>query len=711
MSGFRLSLRKVTPRRVAVFFGVFASVLVAGSAVAFADDPKPTPTQNFGESFGSNDISGGQARTLYETYGSSNYRIPIDVTAGDAIAALVNGLTDFLLDIVKSIVAAIIQLTTWLFDMGDTSEISNGIAPMIGTTSGTLMLWLFPTAIAAGALVAFVQGTRDGAGATMGQIAWVVVGGLLTTSLAVTPVLWTQTVESVRTAAVDAVNGATADALSTNASWPVPIDEPSFEGQDSKTVMKRKIADALQRNLVAMPWCMSTFGSIEACQKYGRGMLDQGGDNDKMKKYISDTMMGPEGGDKSSTIRFTKGHDYWPRLGQAAVVCLVAVFLALVIVVLGFGAFACIVLSWLLLVVGAFFAMLWVIPGPTREWGKNWFLALIGSVAGAVVKMLVFQAVLLITIVVLNSSWNMGIRLVAAIAVALAGIGLNRTLEHLVNHSGMGFMRTAAMGFMAGRAARGVMRGAGRAAMGTIRGGRTAGTMGRGLMSELKKMGADPRRQGQGGQLQDMGERRKSFRPAGALTARRAPVGALPAGTSTAGPEHGGAPSPQLHALPAGDGQAKSRHGVAFQGEMRARPLPQRYDNRPEGKRPMRVNPTPEVPHDHGRTHGVPVGLPRGPQTHTPRKGSGTGPARSRSQFRAPAKPITISGETAGPDRPSRSAAPRTNITTVPETNKPNPPANRSRTGQDNTVKPARPMRPSRTARPAPRRRKDGEDK
>lgn len=645
MSTVPFKLRLPSRRVVVTFFLVFLTVLLAGSAIAYgADEPKPTPTQNFGETFGSNDISGGQAKTLYETWGINAYRVPKDATAGDAIADMVNGLADFLMFIAMGLVAGVIQLVTFLFDMGDTSEISNGIAPMIGNSAGTLMLWLFPTAMAAGALVAWVQGTRDGAGSTFSQLAWVIAGGLLTTSLATSPVLWTNGVDTARTVTTDAVNGATADALSTNATWPVGIGEPSFEGQDSKTVMKRKAGDALWRNLAAMPWCMTTFGSTEACEKYGRGMLDAGGDNDKMKDFIRKEMMGPEGGDKSQTIRFTKGHDYWPRLGQGAMVVVIALVLAIVIVVLGFGAFACIILSWLLLIVGAFFAMLWVIPGPTREWGKNWFLALIGAVAGAVVKMLVFQAVLLLTIVVLNSSWNMGIRLITAIAVGIAGLGLNRTLENLVSHSGMGFMRTAASGYMAGRAARGAIKGLGRAGMAGLSGGRKAGGLvggaGSSILGRLGKArsGAVPTGKVDA-PLTDLGERRTSFRSAGALAQRgAAPTLALPSPTSA----QPGSPSAQ-HELPAGTG-SKGRHGMAFQAPTGSRPMPAQptpRDTRTEGQRPMRVLPAVPPVHAIASTNSAPVGLPRGPRQNTPAPAA----AKTHQQFRSAPQPVTIKGE------------------------------------------------------------------
>lgn len=643
---------------------VFIGILFGGTGIAYAadDEVKPTTPQDFGQQFGNTDFSDGGPKTLYETYSSADYVMPIDTSTGDFLAAAVNGLASFMLYMTKALVSAVIALTSWLFDMTDAGEVTDGLASMIGGTTTAFMTWLLPTALAGGALVAYIHSKRDGTGGAISQLTWVAIAALFTVSLSVTPAFWTTTTDTVRTLAVDGVNTATADALTVDKDFPFAFDEPDYSGVDATTVTKRKTSDALWRNFAVMPWCMSTFGSIEACERYGKDVLEKRGDKDAIIKYVKNQMSEQEGGMESKTVRFTRGHDYWDRLGQSGLVCVVALVMSVAILVLGFGAFSCMVLSWLLLAVGGFFAMLWVLPGPTREWGKAWFFTLVGALAGAAIKMLVFQAVVLVTIAVLNTSWALGVRSITAIVVVIAGLGLARTLDGIVGSTGNGMLRTVATGYMAGRAFKSLAKGVGRGAAGLGRGavgaGRLAANGGRNAAQNFNdwRRGRSTSSAGAAGgaTTADAGAYKPKFR---ALDSRPAPVAAL-------GPATTSAPSATPRALPSG--KPTQRTGVAFQGQRGSIPMSNEIapaEHAEEGYRPMRVNPSrplPSASRPHGSTNAArPSGLPEGPRG---RRGGRRGPARnggSHHKFRNP-EPQVIEGTWAdNPNpRPRRSSQP-----------------------------------------------------
>ncbi|MGO1230560.1 hypothetical protein [Glutamicibacter arilaitensis] len=644
---------------------VFIGILFGGTGIAYAadDEVKPTTPQDFGQQFGNTDFSDGGVKTLYETYSSADYVMPIDTSTGDFLAAAVNGLASFMLYMTKALVSAVIALTSWLFDMTDAGEVTDGLASMIGGTTTAFMTWLLPTALAGGALVAYIHSKRDGTGGAISQLTWVAIAALFTVSLSVTPAFWTTTTDTVRTLAVDGVNTATADALTVDKDFPFAFDEPDYSGIDATTVTKRKTSDALWRNFAVMPWCMSTFGSIEACERYGKDVLEKRGDKDAINKYVKNQMSQQEGGMESKTVRFTRGHDYWDRLGQSGLVCVVALVMSVAILVLGFGAFSCMVLSWLLLAVGGFFAMLWVLPGPTREWGKSWFFTLVGAIAGAAIKMLVFQAVVLVTVSVLNTSWALGVRSITAIVVVIAGLGLARTLDGIVGSTGNGMLRTMATGYMAGRAFKSLAKGVGRGAAGLGRGavgaGRLAASGGRNAAQSFNdwRRGRSTSSAGAVGGASataGTGAHKPKFR---ALDSRPAPVAAL-------GPSSGSAASAPLRALPVG--KPTQRSGVAFQGQRGPIPMSGEaasVEHAEEGYRPMRVNPSrplPSASRPHGSTNAVrPSGLPEGPRS---RRSGQRGPARnsgSHQKFRKP-EPQVIEGTWAdNPNpRPRRSSQP-----------------------------------------------------
>ena len=88
--------------------------------------------------------------------------------------------------------------------------------------------------------------------------------------------------------------------------------------------MLRKSGDAAWRGFAATPWCIAEFGSIEACKRYGKGMLDIGADSDKRMDYINDQVAKAEGSGDAPTVKWAKGENAFGRVGVLAVAAVAA---------------------------------------------------------------------------------------------------------------------------------------------------------------------------------------------------------------------------------------------------------------------------------------------------------------------------------------------------------------------------------------------------
>ncbi len=266
----------------------------------------------------------------------------------------------------------------------------------------------------------------------MGQLVWVFAAGLLATSFAVAPTTWLTGVDGARQIGADAVVGTSTQVLGGTVQVPIPWPEPGFSGTDRDTLL-RKSADATWRAFAVTPWCIAEFGSIAACQRYGKGILDKGTDGDARRDYIDNEVSKAEGGGDAATVKWAKGDNPFGRVGVLTLGAIAATLFAFLTISLAFTALMAFVGCMLLLVVGVLFACLWAIPGRTRQWGMNWFEALLGLVLQSILAMLVFSTTLALVTAVFGLTDTLGWLPVSglAIAVLIAGFRLRRLFESM----------------------------------------------------------------------------------------------------------------------------------------------------------------------------------------------------------------------------------------------------------------------------------------
>lgn len=452
----------ITRRQIIITISLSYILTSIGTMAAFAaDDEGHTKTTGFGELIPMPDLAGEGQKTLLESFNPDRWAIPYDLTMPlDSHLVVMHFLVSLIWMLNILVAYGVIGISWWLFSVTDVPELYDSISDLIGGSSSTLLEWLFPTSLALGGLVAYLDSKG---GSALNQLLWVVISSVLGLSFAMAPNMWVNGVDNARTIGTDAVMSATADSITVDNKYPFEWPEMG-ESANKQDELLRKSGDAIWRSLVVTPWCLTSFGSTEACERYGADMLDLKTD-DERSDYIKDEIYNRESDDDyshgkdSPTGQWVKGNQPQNRLPFAIMALVVTVIFALLLIVLGFAAITAVVSGLFLLAVGVYFALCWMIPGRPRQWGTNWFEALVGTVIVSVIVTMVFGAtlVLLTAVFAATSDRGWGPTLGLALVVAVVGFSFRRTLTNILS------VGTAAGGRGMGLAGYLALRGLGRA--------------------------------------------------------------------------------------------------------------------------------------------------------------------------------------------------------------------------------------------------------
>lgn len=423
-------------------------ILTAQLALAANPNQGPTSPTGFADLLPTPDLTHGDTRTLFEQYTPMAYGLDFDTGLTDSFNMIFNGYAYLVMMYITAITRAAISVGWWLFSFTDVTALTNATSSIIGATGTQLVGWLLPSALAFGAVAAYTQ--RRATGSALGQLVWVLVAGVLSISFAVAPATWLRGVDGARQMGAGAVMTASSDALGPTMQTPIAWPEPGFTGTAKDTLL-RKSADATWRGFAVTPWCIAEFGSIAACGRYGKGMLDVGVNPKDRADYVKNVVVPAEGGGDSPTAKWVKGDNPFGRVAVVMLAAIAATLFGFLNIGLAFTALMAFIGALLLLVVGVFFACLWIIPGRPRQWGLNWFEALIGLVLQSFLAMLVFGTALTLVTAVFTLTGTLGWLPVTglAIAVLIVGFRLRRLLDSLTT-----MMRPGAGSIMLGGLAR-----------------------------------------------------------------------------------------------------------------------------------------------------------------------------------------------------------------------------------------------------------------
>ncbi|MET9638250.1 hypothetical protein ABZY83_17885 [Streptomyces virginiae] len=368
----------------------FTSVMVLAGQ-AHADDIKPV---GIGDLFWSpsdgNIPEGGE--TMYELYDPGRWFIDADLNMFEGIDSSMHFIVSVLMALLLIIGLAMTVIVGWVFRFTSIPEMESSISTMIGGASQSLMEFILPSCLVVGGFIAFVQHRKGGGGGGLSQIAWVLISGVVSVSLLTSPQSWVSGVDSARQVGASVTMTATAEGLGDGSGdFPFALkNAPKFTDNGRDTLL-RKSQDSIWRGFVATPWCIAEFGSLEACQKYGRQVLDQGTSAEDRVDYIDKEVEDHIGGASKDWV---DGDTPVGRIMVLIPSVVVALLFAVLLLVLAFTSLAAFLGSLLLLLTGVFFACLWVIPGRPRQWGLAWFDQLLARTLESFIATLVLGAVL-----------------------------------------------------------------------------------------------------------------------------------------------------------------------------------------------------------------------------------------------------------------------------------------------------------------------------
>jgi hypothetical protein len=419
-------------RRIRTALTVLSISFIVTTQLALAADPNSGPTNptGFGDLLPTPDLTHGDTRTLFEQYTPMAYSLDFEGSFSDPFRPVFNSFAQMLMLYIVAATRAAIAIGWWLFSFTDIRPLMDSTTHAIGDVSTQLTGWLLPSALALGAIAAYVQ--RKSNGSAMGQLVWVFAAGLLAISLAMGPATWLKGVDGARQVGAQTVMGASGQVVGGTMKTPIEMPEPAFSGT-ARDTMLRKSGDSAWRGFAATPWCIAEFGSLEACKRYGKGMLDVGIDSSARMDYIKNDVAKAEGGGDTATVKWAKGENPFGRIGVLIIAAVAATLFAFLNIGLAATALMAFVGCLVMLVVGVVFACLFIIPGRSRQWGMNWLEALLGLVLQSVAAMLVFGVALSLMTAVFSLSQSLGWLPVTGLAlvVLIAAFRLRRLLESL----------------------------------------------------------------------------------------------------------------------------------------------------------------------------------------------------------------------------------------------------------------------------------------
>lgn len=361
-------------RRVVLAAGLF---YVLGSAPAWAGvAADPTTPDGIGGLFTVPDLAGGAGKTLFEATGDNDYLLYTDLGLTDVGEKTAVILYAPFLGLGMAMVRLAIGLTWWLNALTSRDIGISNLGESLQTVAANLNVWLLPTALAVGAVIAYgsARAGRD----ALGQVAWVMGLGIASIAMATSAPQILQGIDGARqllARTVSAVGSNTSQVSNTPFKWPgANLDT----GDDSRD-LSRASGDAVWRSFAVVPWCQEQFGSQAACERYGAKWLTLKTDDDR-KDFVNTEISRQEGGDDAATVRFIQGHNPSDRIVISLFALVNGIGVLLIIGGLALLALMPWVTALLLLFLATVFLCLLCVPGRPRHIGMTF----LNTVAGLV---------------------------------------------------------------------------------------------------------------------------------------------------------------------------------------------------------------------------------------------------------------------------------------------------------------------------------------
>lgn len=383
-----------------------------GDAAQSADTYEPA---GMGSLISTPDLGENQDPTLFEAYPEDAYEWDYQERSGfhpieGTVDPTFNALANVVFFLTRSCTRTAIGLTWQTMTFDSYTSLGSQLTDSIGAIAGAFVGWLLPSALIIGGLLVWWK-LGDGIGQALTQLGYVVALGVVALTIANYPGVWVNGINTVRGLGS---NAATSVAMAGTGDLKVPFagPTPTFS-DDARNTSMRKMGDAVWRTFVVTPWCMGEFGNMDACEKWGQGVIERPKgpiyqDESYRAGYIWKVIQPAVGGNDSAAYRTVSGHETAGRLALAVLSLLAAFIFTILVLCLNCFIALNLMLSLMMLALGGFFTMMWAIPGAPRQWGNNWFQLLFGFTIVSFLGQLVLSVTLTVAVAAISLTASMG---------------------------------------------------------------------------------------------------------------------------------------------------------------------------------------------------------------------------------------------------------------------------------------------------------------
>ncbi|MFF9785679.1 hypothetical protein [Streptomyces nigrescens] len=396
--------------------GLLATLAVFAPAAA-ADGPDDYKPGGVGDLMPSPFQPKGQG-TLFESYSPEVYQLDEDLDATDVMESWGLGLGNMLAAVLALVGRGAVVVTGWCFNVVSLPEIERAISKAISGAAGPMMTTFLPTAVAVGGFVAWAKRSES---SPLGQIAWVAASAAIATTFLAAPNTWIKGVDNGRQLGASVAMKTIGSGLSGSNSVAMPFKTPEPKWtDDEKDNTVRRAGDAVWRTYVATPWCIADLGSIKACQRWGKEVVEKGTDMDERNTFLSDNLTSDKVGDEA--VDWWEGYSPGGRIGVLIAGIISCVIFSALVIAMAFATLASLIGALMLLVCGVAFAALWCIPGKPRQWGVQWFEMLLGLVMVSFTSTMLLGSVMIVSTAMMSLLPTYGWLIVSALNITTAAM-------------------------------------------------------------------------------------------------------------------------------------------------------------------------------------------------------------------------------------------------------------------------------------------------
>ncbi|WP_129662449.1 hypothetical protein [Rothia uropygialis] len=422
-------------RATKTFLIVFFAIMLGGTGIANAAD-NSDPGTGITTIVPMPDYAHGGGKTLVEDVSADQYKIDdgIDDNPVNAGPKMANGLVNTVFMTTVELSWVLVVITSWLLGSSDAGDDAFDLADLIGKTASETMGWLFPTALAVAAVMAWANRKKNGGG--LQDFAVIGIIGVIATSFVLYPATYVKGMETVRNGGQQFVSSLMPESEGQYA-HPFEWGNPDYSQNTPTQGFARKSADTVWRASVATQWCMVEFGSTAPCEKYGPKMLKETDDKKRQDIIKKEIYKDPDLGGKDGKVgKWIHGEDWGQRLGMALVSLAIVALLLFLVATLVFSAVIAMFQAILLLVMGTLFLSMAMIPGAPRRWGANWALALAGALLGSIGSLMLLTVSLGAIISLFgNTALQWYQQYALAVLILFAAVGLRKLIHSLVSNA------------------------------------------------------------------------------------------------------------------------------------------------------------------------------------------------------------------------------------------------------------------------------------